>query len=220
MVANDVLKDKNLSFKAKGLYSYLFSKPDDWDFSSNRMVMETADGRESIMSGLTELENCGYLDREKLPNGRMQYTLKYSSNSLSRENPLRVDKPKSGKPTVAKPHSGKTPPISNTYNPSNKEEKVINTSIQRYEDISFEEFWVKYPRKIAKTEAKKCWNKIKPTELLVNNILNSLENQTKSSQWNRDNGQFIPHASTWLNQQRWQDEIKTETQSNILIINE
>lgn len=127
MIANEVLKDANLSFKAKGLYSYLFSKPDTWDFSSNRMVLETKDGRESIMSGLKELELNGYLSRERLPNGKMEYTLKHS---LSRETPLRVEKPKSGNPTVAKPHSGKTRPISNTDNTSNteKESKTENTS--------------------------------------------------------------------------------------------
>ena len=26
-------------------------------------------------------------------------------------------------------------------------------------------------------------------------------------QWNRDNGQFIPHPATWLNQRRWEDEL-------------
>ena len=67
MVANEVLKDKNLSFKAKGLYAYLFSKPDKWDFSSTRMVLETTDGRKAIMGMLTELEESGYLKRNKLP---------------------------------------------------------------------------------------------------------------------------------------------------------
>jgi hypothetical protein len=35
-----------------------------------------------------------------------------------------------------------------------------------------------------------------------------LENHKKSQQWVKDNGQFIPHASTWLNGKRWEDELE------------
>lgn len=36
--------------------------------------------------------------------------------------------------------------------------------------------------------------------------MQSLEVQVNSKQWTKDNGQFIPHPSTWLNQSRWEDE--------------
>lgn len=117
MVANDVLKDKNLSFKAKGLYAYLFSKPDDWDFSSNRMVLETKDGRKAIMAMLTELEEAGYLERSKLSDGRMDYVLKHSNKALSPETALRLEKAK-----VPKRHSAESSPISNKELDTNKEE--------------------------------------------------------------------------------------------------
>lgn len=139
MVANEVLYNKNLSFKAKGMYAYLFSKPDEWDFSSNRMTMETTDRRDAIMGMLRELEENGYLIRKRLPNGKMEYTLKHSTLSLSRENQLGDRKPKSDLPTVGKSLCGKSSPISNT------EEKVIqNTSDVPSQDVvsvidSFEE---------------------------------------------------------------------------------
>lgn len=128
MVANEVLKDKNLSFKAKGMYAYLFSKPDKWDFSSNRMILETKDGRKSIMKMLLELEENGYLQREKLSNGKMEYTLKYGIKSLSTEKELRVEKPKSPFGTVPKRLGAKSSPISNTEDASNTEKKVIHTT--------------------------------------------------------------------------------------------
>ncbi len=126
MVANEVLKDKNISFKSKGIYAYLFSKPDEWDFSSNRIVLETKDARKSILSGLRELEDSGYLSREKLPNGRMEYTLKHSI-ALSPKRELRLDDPKSQNGTVPKRHSAKTGLISNIDNTSKIEEE--NNSI-------------------------------------------------------------------------------------------
>lgn len=111
MVANEVLRSRTLSWKAKGLYAYLFSKPDDWDFSSNRIIIESADGRSAIMAALRELETCGYLVRNKLPNGKMDYFLKHST--LSQENELRVAEPKSENCTMRKLHSAETELITN-----------------------------------------------------------------------------------------------------------
>lgn len=110
-VANEVLKSKHLSWKAKGIYAYLFSKPDDWDFSNLRIKIESKDGRIAIMSALRELEEAGYLQRIKQPSGKMDYILKFSSQS--QETALRVDEPKSGFRTVRKPHSAETALISN-----------------------------------------------------------------------------------------------------------
>lgn len=128
MVANEVLYNKNLSFKAKGMYAYLFSKPDEWDFSSNRMTLETTDRRDAIMGMLRELEKEGYLLRKRLPNGKMEYTLKFSTLDLSRETQLGDKKPKSDFPYVGKSLRGESRPISNTEDTSNTEEKVILNS--------------------------------------------------------------------------------------------
>lgn len=116
-VANEVLNNKGLSWKAKGLYAYLFSKPDDWNFSNHRMVQETADGRVATMTALRELEDSGYLQRKKLSNGRMEYTLKHSTQSEKTE--LREEKPKLGFRTVQKSHSEETSPVSNKEGTSN-----------------------------------------------------------------------------------------------------
>ena len=71
----------------------------------------------------------------------------------------------------------------------------------------FDEFWKAYPRKVGKVAAKKVWFRIKPTAELQANILAAIIQQKKSLQWQRDNGQFIPNPSTWLNQCRWDDEL-------------
>lgn len=63
---NRVLSATNLSFKAKGLYIYLISKPQRWNFSSVRIANETNDGRDGILSGLQELETVGLLKRRQL----------------------------------------------------------------------------------------------------------------------------------------------------------
>ena len=70
----------------------------------------------------------------------------------------------------------------------------------------FEEFWDAYPRKTGKGEARKIWQKLRPNSELLQQILNAIKQQSTSDQWTKDNGQFIPYPSTWLNQQRWEDE--------------
>ena len=74
-VPNNVLWDSNLSFQAKGLWAYINSKPPNWDFSANRMSNETKEGRKSVLKGLKELEEAGYLFRRKLPSGRVVYKI-------------------------------------------------------------------------------------------------------------------------------------------------
>ncbi|MCM1330431.1 MAG: hypothetical protein NC253_13435 [Ruminococcus sp.] len=69
----------------------------------------------------------------------------------------------------------------------------------------FEEFWQAYPKKTAKQAALKAWNKLKPNAELRQVILDALERQTQSVQWQKDGGQFIPYPATWLNGRRWED---------------
>lgn len=77
---------------------------------------------------------------------------------------------------------------------------------------SFDSFWTVYPKKTAKQAALKAWNKLKPDEALVAEILRSLEIQKTSPQWTKEKGQFIPCPATWLNGRRWEDETGQQPQ--------
>lgn len=70
----------------------------------------------------------------------------------------------------------------------------------------FDRFWAAYPRKVAKAAAWKAWEKLKPSGELLTTILTAVDEQRGSRQWQRDNGQYIPHPASWLNQGRWSDE--------------
>ena len=84
-----------------------------------------------------------------------------------------------------------------------EEDEVTSTLLI---DKEFDVFWSKYPRKVGKGKCRDIWKKIKPNKALFKKIMQSLEAQVNSKQWTKDNGQFIPHPSTWLNQSRWEDE--------------
>ena len=67
----------------------------------------------------------------------------------------------------------------------------------------FDEFWQSYPNKTGKANALKVWNRDKPN---LQTVLDALSWQKRSEAWTKDGGQFIPHASTYLNGKRYEDE--------------
>jgi hypothetical protein len=73
-------------------------------------------------------------------------------------------------------------------------------------DDGFDAFWHAYPRKVAKSAAAKAWAKLKAKPDLQDAVMAGLDRAKASRQWSKDGGAFIPHASTWLNQRRWEDE--------------
>lgn len=58
--------DKTLSYKAKGIHTYLISRPDGWGFNLVDLTNRSTDGKDSVMSGLQELRANGYLLINKL----------------------------------------------------------------------------------------------------------------------------------------------------------
>ena len=93
---------------------------------------------------------------------------------------------------------GLTPTLNHTLNPM------------------FEQFWTAYPRKIGKKSALKAFNKA--TDMPdIKVVINTIEAQKQSKQWQAERGKFIPHPATWLNQGRWDDvmEVKQEHRSMI-----
>ena len=80
VMSNHHLTDRDLSFKAKGLMSYMLSRPDDWDFTIAGLSRLNKDGRDAIGRIIQELESHGYLERirrrqSKGTFGTMEYVL-------------------------------------------------------------------------------------------------------------------------------------------------
>lgn len=90
-----------------------------------------------------------------------------------------------------------------------EEEQQAESGPQKAEtEAAFETFWKLYPRKTAKDNARKAFAKINPDAGLLAQILESLAKHCTCQSWLKDDGQFIPHAATWLNGKRWNDEVK------------
>ena len=95
----------------------------------------------------------------------------------------------------------------------NELEEGLKNDKETYTDL-FETFWKEYPNKKAKPVALKSWDKIKNLDFDL--IMVALKKQKQTTDWNKDNGQFIPMPATWINQERWNDEIKEKSKDPTL----
>ena len=78
--------------------------------------------------------------------------------------------------------------------------------------MTFENFWSQYPKKVGKLTARRSWEKLsqenqqKALEAIVEHRKYWV---AKGTDW-----EFIPHASTWINQERFEDELVIEQKEN------
>lgn len=77
-IRNTVLNDPELSWDAKGMFAYLYSKPEGWDFSCHRIKDDGKSSVNKVNNILKELESKELLKRVRLPSGRVEYELSYS----------------------------------------------------------------------------------------------------------------------------------------------
>ncbi len=83
----------------------------------------------------------------------------------------------------------------------------IGKDINTYAHIEdgFKKYWDAYPKKVGKTKASGIWQrKGLDTNLVV--ILEFIKSAATTDRWKKG---FIPDPVTFLNQERWQDDIKT-----------
>lgn len=86
--------------------------------------------------------------------------------------------------------------------------KILDNNKKEIYKEKFEEFYKNYPKKLKKAEVEKWFKKNNPNDELFKTIMTQLEKFKKSKEWKEQ--QYIPYPSTWLNQKRWEDEIKTQ----------
>lgn len=98
VISNHVLQNNNLSLKAKGLYAFMWSLPDTWDYSVSGLTKVLKEGRDAINEALKELEREGYLVRSILRKGGkftdMDYTLNEFPDPFMEKHESKNEKPK------------------------------------------------------------------------------------------------------------------------------
>lgn len=136
-----------------------------------------------FMNETTKVEDC------ISPNGEMQVT-ETGHTFPQTVTTIPINKPNRNQLPPKAPRGGRVP------------------TIPLYRPDWFERFWALYPRKTNRVAAVRAWDKLKPDFELCQTMAAALRAQMKMPQW-QDGTQHIPHPSTWLNGERWRDEVVT-----------
>ncbi len=131
-IANSMLDDKEISLKAKGLFAFMYSKPETWNFTLSSMSKQLKEGTESIRSAITELKEYGYIDYAKHYDGTGIYTLSYDPNAGN---------PNMGITTMVKPDC-----INKKDLPNKKD--CISSKVVTLTKVELMEGWNKYAKDI------------------------------------------------------------------------
>lgn len=197
IIPANVRYDENLTANAKLLYGEITALCNEkgYCWANNGYFSKLYNvSNVSISKWISELEQKGYINRDIIyKDGTKEILNRY----------LRIV----------------YDPIKENFNTPIKEKlKDNNTSsnntINNTYILAFDDFYLKYPKKVSKDLTKKWFIKNKPDKELLNLIMISLDKHIKCEQWTKEDGKFIPMPSTWLNQKRWEDEVsKAKPQS-------
>ena len=139
VMSNHHLRDKSLSLKAKGLLSLMLSLPEEWDYTTKGLARICKDGVDSICAGVRELEEHGYVIRQRVRNangqlGAIEYTIleqprppEPKPGKPERENPV-LDNPEQASPVLEEPEQGNPAQLNTNRSSKEKSKKDLSST--------------------------------------------------------------------------------------------
>jgi hypothetical protein len=209
-VLNPVVEDARLTFKAMGVLVYLLSRPDHWRPNYRQLMKTHLDGEKSVRAALRELEAAGYYSRKRV---------RHEDGSFGWETTV-SDQPCLGYPCL--PNAGLVdgglPKVGSSQDGGAKTEESREVEAKaspspRMEPSSFDAFWEAYPKKVGKGEARRAY--AKALRKIEENVILSAVNDYAASRRGQEK-RYTANPATWLNQERWEDEVQTNSRVGIL----
>lgn len=191
------------------IYAIIYGFSQDGEGSYNGSQQYLADWtnttKRNVINILNKLVDDGFLLKEENEINGVKF---YKYKALSQISPGVKNFPKG----VKNFHRG-----SEKISPNNIDNNINNNIDNIYsadfdKNDAFERFWSAYPRKTNKKKAKDAFIKKCTDEIMFQKMLSALVDQKGSEQW--QNPKFIPHASTWLNGERWNDVLNVHNNRN------
>lgn len=206
LVFKRVMKDKNLSIEAKGLYSYLsaYAGADESSFPSVSLIKyELNIGKQRYQRARKELEDTGYLVVTRKQNGNI-----YGSNLYTvMHEPRRVDsRPVDSQPVEIQSVDNQPTTInSSTINSNTNNSQTINTSATDVTRERFENWWKLYDKKLDK---KKAFSLFKSS--LKKHSYEEIMNGTRDYLKTITNKQYQKYPKTFLGQESYMNDFIEE----------
>ena len=195
---NTPLHDTELSLKAKGLFAYLWSQSDEWNFYETEVVKHSKDGISSLRSGIHELEERGYLQRKRTRvNGKLKDSVWILSETPNLEN-LSLENLNLENSTLISTNSNKTN--------LNKDNSSIEKKSKQLEE-DFEKLWKLYPKKSGKPKAFSAYKRAIKKGVTNKEIQTGIVKYLTQIKVQGTTKEYIKNGSTWFNG-RFDDEIK------------
>lgn len=218
IVSNAIIRDTSLSLKARGLFILMLSLPEGWEFSVRGLSKIAGEGLDAIRSGLHELEEQGYLSRQRKRNaegklGDMEYILYEEPQKPKAEAPTEetstVVEPMQEIPTQAESTQINKDINNNRLNQEERErEEQIPPETAQLQNEYFKRFWLMYPRKAKQFQAQLAWNALPVDVELYEKILKAVERYSKTRQW--ADKTYVPYPENFIDGKRWEDDIPTD----------
>lgn len=129
-IKNEAVRDKDLSWKARGILAYLASMPPNWKVYKSEIMKHSTDKRDSFNSGWNELKKAGYIKGFQIrENGKFKEHVWCVSDDKSYRVP-QTDFPVSGNPDYGKPTTNNTNNINtNNINTNNLDTEIDTKSL-------------------------------------------------------------------------------------------
>lgn len=99
-IGNAMIRDKRLSFEARGVLIFILSHPEDWTFSMEWLIRNAELGRDRAYRILKELKACGYCQQSQDRNAKGRVT---ACEYIFTDEPGSIEIPLTGKPEAAQP---------------------------------------------------------------------------------------------------------------------
>jgi len=149
VVKNEIILDERISWKAKGLFTYVLSRPGTWEISIADLVNRSKDGRDSVYGAIRELLDLGYLTKEQDNKGtfnKVIYHVFQEPRSNSTQN--QQHSPLTGNPYTENPYTENPTQVSTkrvSTKRSNKKKKRLKEkekpTLEEREQLFREEVW-------------------------------------------------------------------------------
>lgn len=131
VMSNYHLRDKSLSYKAKGLLSFMLSLPEDWDYSLNGLVAISKESKDGIRSILKELQEHHYIEIEKVRGDKGYFEYNYLIYEIPHFRNIEKINPGMENPYMDNPDMETTTQINtniiNTNKQIDKDDKTISS---------------------------------------------------------------------------------------------
>ena len=194
-VSNEILRNKSLSWKARGILSYLLSCKDGWNFSlSGVCALSDKDGMNSLRTGIEELKKAGYLEIKPVQGDGGKF-LGQEWYIYNRTTVLSVFG------SSVKPNDGESTTNNTMVDNNNKKNNTMGDSSI---DSDFDEWYEIYPRKKARGFAKKAYRSAR-TKIDKVTLYNKAEELKALVEVKHKEIKYIPYPASWLNGECWTD---------------